>query len=122
MNRRTGGVQFAAERVVIGILGVIGFGMGIRRRAHILKIAPVQGRLISWQRSRGFGRFAGREDKGANHRERGGKKISDFRGSQLGSPELLTVIHNPLQGLFRKNFWPRIHTDQDSLNRSPLYL
>ena len=100
MDRRTGCVQFAAERVVIGILGVIRFGMGIRSGVDILEIAPVQGRFISWQRSRGFARFAGREDKGANHRERGGEKKSNFRRSQFGSPELLTVIHNPPQGLF----------------------
>jgi hypothetical protein len=82
--------------------------MRVRRRAHILEIAPVQGRLVGWQCSRGFARFAGREDKGANHRECGRKKKSNFRRSQFGSPELLTVIHNPLQGLFRKNFLPRM--------------
>jgi hypothetical protein len=108
MDRRTSGVQFAAQCIVIGVLGVIGFGMRIRSGADILKIAPVQGRLVGWQRSRGFARFAGREDKGANHRERGRKKKSNFRRSQFGSPELLTVIHNPLQGLFRKNFLPRM--------------
>jgi hypothetical protein len=49
MDGWTGGVQFAAERVVIGILGVIGFGMRIRSGADILEIAPLQGRFIGWQ-------------------------------------------------------------------------
>ena len=100
MDHRTRGMQFAAERVVIRILGVIGFGMCVRCGADILEVVPVQGRLVSWQRSRGRARFAGREDKGANHRERGGEKKSNFRGSQFGSPKLLTVIHNPPQQLF----------------------
>jgi hypothetical protein len=110
-------MQFAPERVVIGILGVIGFGMGVGRGADILEIIPVQGRFVSWQRSCGLGGFAGREDKGANHREGGGKKESSFRSSQCGSPELLTVIHNVPQGVFRKNFLPQIHTDETQIRK-----
>ena len=80
---------------------MIGFGMGISSGPDVLEICLGQRRFIRGKCARSYiARFAGREDKGANHRERGGKKKSNFRGSQLGSPELLTVIHNLLQQLF----------------------
>jgi hypothetical protein len=46
------------------------------------------------------GCLARREDKNCDNRECGGKKEGEFPVPQNGSPELLTVIHNPAQALF----------------------
>jgi len=49
MDDRTGGVQFAAEGVVVTKLAMVRFGVCIGGSADVLKFTFCQGRLISRQ-------------------------------------------------------------------------
>ena len=72
MNRRAGGVQFSAQRVVIGEFAVIRLRMCISRRAHILEILLRQRRLILRQRPSGRS-SAGTEEKNGDEGRQDGK-------------------------------------------------
>ncbi len=83
MNGRSSCLQLSPQRIVIGVLEVIGLGVGISRRAHYLKIGLRQWRFISRQ-SAGSGRAAGTQ-KGRAAKGEGGEdkrmKIEIFQGS-----------------------------------------
>src|SRR5215471_2739113 len=68
VNRRTGGVQFSTESVVIAVLEMIGFGMRVRSRTHLLKIRLRQRRLVSGQGRVMCGAAARKENKGDESR------------------------------------------------------
>src|SRR4029077_21052560 len=70
VNRRTGRMQLAAERIVIGVFAMIGLRVRVRSGATILKIRFRQ-RMFVW-RQRVPGRSAGAEEnKGDERRENG---------------------------------------------------
>ena len=56
MNRRSGRMEFAAERVARPVPSVISFGMGVGRSADILEILFRQGQFVGRKRasSRGY--------------------------------------------------------------------
>src|SRR5437899_2163276 len=49
VNRRARCVQFSTEGVAITVLAMVSFSMGVRGRAHMLKIRPRQRRLVRRQ-------------------------------------------------------------------------
>ena len=63
-------MEFAAERVVIGVFAMICFGVRVRCGAHVLKIGFCQRRLVWWQCSLG-GAAATEADKDDERRENG---------------------------------------------------
>ena len=88
MNRRTRGVQFSAERVVIRVLSVVRLGVRVCGRAHILKIGLRHRRFVSGQYARSCaGRFASREKDCAERRERSERNFEKVSAAQFGSPE-----------------------------------
>ena len=68
MNRRTGGVQFSTERVVIAVFKMIRFCVRIGGRTNVLKTGFCQGPFILRQRTRA--RPAGTEKKCPDRGER----------------------------------------------------
>jgi len=68
MNRRTGGVQFSTERIVIAVFAMVRLRVSICSRAHILKIRFRQRALVLGQCA--LGRSAGTEEKCPDHGER----------------------------------------------------
>ncbi len=72
MNRRSGRMQFAAERVARTILSVIGFGVGVSRSTDILEILFRQGRFVGRKRaSRGC--LASAEEKDCDESRENGQ-------------------------------------------------
>jgi hypothetical protein len=76
---------------------------------NVLEIGSRKGRFVRGKCSRGSARFAGGEDKDASGRECGVRKMLNFKAAQFRSPELLTVIHNPMQGDSLRNFTTDLH-------------
>ena len=68
MNRRTGGVQFSTERVVIAVFAMVRFRVRIRSCVHILKIGFRQRPLILRQCA--LSRPAGTEEECPDRGER----------------------------------------------------
>src|SRR5438270_7634837 len=95
------GVKFAAERIVISVRKMVGLGVRVSRRAHVLEIALRQRRLI----------FRKRTDMGTSRRslaraqaegaKRGAEKKEMAPVTQ--SRWLLTIIHNHMQEYFFTN-------------------
>ena len=69
MDRRTCGAQFSTESVVIAVLAMVGFGMRVGSRAHLLKIRLRQWRLVSRQCVMVCGAAARKENKGDKNRQ-----------------------------------------------------
>ena len=63
-------MQFAAERIVIAVFPMVGFGVRVRRGANILKTCFRQRTLVCWQRSLS-GAAAAEENNGDERRENG---------------------------------------------------
>ena len=70
MNWGTSGVQFASERIVIGVCAVVRFGVRVRCGAHMLKIRFRKRRLVCRKCMVG-GPAGGEENKGDERRENG---------------------------------------------------
>ena len=70
MNRGTGGVQFASERVVIAVCAMVRLGVRVRCGPHMLKTRFRQRRLVC---RKGMVRrpAGGEENKGDECRENG---------------------------------------------------
>jgi len=68
MDRRTGGVQFAAERIVIAVRKMIRLSVGIGSGPYVLEFALRNRRLVSRQHVCAGGRFAGREENDRDKR------------------------------------------------------
>ena len=66
MNRRTGGTQFATERVAIAIFAMVRFGVRVGGCPHILKIGFRQWPLICRQGT--LGRSTGTEQDNSDER------------------------------------------------------
>ncbi len=71
MNRRTGRVEFAAERITSTVLSVIGLGVGVSRSADILEILFRQGRFVGRKRSSRSCAAGAKEKDGDESRENG---------------------------------------------------
>ena len=70
MDRRTGRVQFASQRVVIAVFAMVRFGVGVCCRTDMLKIRFCKRPLVCWKRV--LGRSTGAEkNKGDERRENG---------------------------------------------------
>ena len=63
-------MQFAAERIVIAVFPMVGFGVRVSRGANILKTCFRQRTLVCWQRALG-GSTAAEENNGDERRENG---------------------------------------------------
>jgi hypothetical protein len=70
MDRRTSGVEFSSERVVIAVLTMVRFGVRVRRGAHVLKIGFCKRRLVCWERVLRCATTA-KENNGDERRENG---------------------------------------------------
>ena len=93
MNRWAGRVQFAAERIVIGVLGVIRFRVRVRGCAHVLEIGFSERPFVGGKRAHARAGFTSREKDCAKRRDRDEEDLGVISASQIRSPELLTVIH-----------------------------
>src|SRR6266478_3577180 len=101
MNRRTGRVEFAAERITSTVLSVIGLGVGVSRSADILEILFRQGRFVGRKRSSRSCAAGAKEKDGDESRENGQGEATKFSVGQGGSPaKLLTLIHNRARRFF----------------------
>ena len=88
MNGRSGGMEFAAERVTRTVLSMITFAMGIGSGADILEIRSYQRLFVSGKRaSRGCCCLASAEDKDCDEgRENGQGEAAKFCVGQGRSP------------------------------------
>ena len=93
MNRWASRLQFAAERIVIGVFGVIRFRVRVSGCADVLEIAFTKWPLVGGKRSHASTGFTRREKDCAKRRDRDVEDSGDVSASQFRSPELLTVIH-----------------------------
>ena len=110
MNRRTGGMQFSTERVVIGVFPMIRFRVRVSGCPNILEICSCQRRFILRQGTRARRPARGEEKNCDERREDGEGKVAKFGLGQGRSPgRLLTVIHNPLQDYFLNIFATDLH-------------
>jgi hypothetical protein len=101
MNRRTGRVEFAAERITSTVLSVISLGVGVSRSADILEILFRQGRFVGRKRSSRSCAAGAKEKNGDESRENGQGEATKFSVGQGGSPaKLLTLIHNRARRFF----------------------
>ena len=92
MNRRVGGVQFAAQRVVIGELAMVGFGVRVGGRAHILEVCFCQRRFVLRQGACP-GRSASAKKKSADDEQR----YKDYPGgAQLEIGKVINSYSQPL--------------------------
>ena len=88
MNRRAGGVELSAERVVIRVLSVVRLGVRVSSRAHVLKIGPGDRRFVRGKSARTRpGRFASREKDCAKRCERSERRFEKVSAAQFGSPK-----------------------------------
>jgi hypothetical protein len=88
MNRRPGGVQFSAKRIVICVLSVVRLGVRISSRANVLKVGPGNRRFVSGKSARTRpGRFASREKDCAKRCERSERGFEEVSAAQFGSPK-----------------------------------
>jgi hypothetical protein len=116
VNRRTGGAQFAAERVTIAKFAMVGFGVRVCGCPDILKIGFRQWPLVCWQDA--LGRSTGAEEKNCDERCKNSEgKVTTLGVGQGGSPaKLLTVIHSPCKPVFW-DFLPMDFTQIQHTNR-----
>ncbi len=98
MNRRTGGVQFSAQCVVIGEFAMVGFGVRVGGRAHILEVCFCQRRFVLRQGARP-GCSTSAKKKSADDEQRykdylGGAQLEIGQVINSYSQSLSTVISN----------------------------
>ena len=87
MDRRAGGVELTAERVVIAVWKMICFGVGVGGGPHILEFTLRNRRFVGRQHMRRGGRFAGREKKNRDERRENSEgEVTKFSVGQGGSP------------------------------------
>ncbi len=100
MDCAAGGMQLAAERVVIAELAVVRLRVSVSRRADILEISLHQRRFVFRESRSSFpgGRSAGAQKE---RTKRDTEKREMLSVTQQN--ELLTAIHNPMQEYFFAN-------------------
>jgi hypothetical protein len=110
MNRRTGGLQFSTERIVIAVFTMVRFRVRVRSCAHILKIGFRQRPLILRQRA--VSCPAGTEKKCPDH----GKRQQQYLGATQGRSRVINTYSQPLARLFLRVFSPQTYTDETKID------
>ena len=101
MNRRSSRMQFATEGIASAVLSVIGFGMGVSRCPHILKICFRYWRFVRRQSASRSCAASAEENDCDEGRENGQGEAAKFGVGQGGSPaDLLTLIHSRARRFF----------------------
>ena len=93
-------MQLSAQGVVIAVCAMVRFGVGVRCRAHMLKIRSRQWRLVGRQRMLTCP-AATEQDNGDKRRENSPGKVTTVSVGQGEPPtNLLTVIHKGRKSYF----------------------